>query len=199
MSATEQTENVEPGQEIAFSVLKQGTVDPMGPMSEEDILKLLNDGDITPFDLVYYDGIEQWAPIAEIFVIEDQISHFIDDGQDKTKVGEIFREISSVLTKGEEIYYIAIQEKSGILSKSKSSVVVTGRHVFLLKQIRSGWEIEAHQWGHISNTLMRDEGKGMGTFSILLDLEKKIDVAHIPMKQLRRLFQLSQELREAGA
>lgn len=199
MNATEQTENAAPQEAIAFSLLKQGTVDPMGPMSEDEILRLLNEGEITPYDLVYYDGIEQWTPLAEIFVIEDQISHFVDDGQDKSKVGEIFREISSVLSKDDEIYYIAIQERAGILSKSKSSVVVAGQRVFILKQLRAGWEIEAHQWKHISNTLMRDEGKGMGTFSLLLDLEKKIDIAHIPMKQLRRLFQLSQELREAGA
>ena len=198
MNATEQTENTENGSGMTFSILKQGTVDPMGPLSEADILKLLNDDEISPHDLVYYEGIEQWTPLAEVFVIEDQISHFVDDGQDTAKVGAIFREVSNVLTKGEDIFYIAIQEKTGILSKSKSSVVIAGGHIFLLKEIRTGWEIEAHQWSHISNTLMRDEGKGLGTFSILLNLEKKIDVAHIPMKQLRRLFQLSQELRESG-
>lgn len=201
MSETEQAEsveNVEAEQAIAFSVIKQGTMNPLGPMSEEDILHLLNEGEITPFDLVYYEGIQQWQPLAEVFVIEDQISHFIDDGQNKQKVGEVFREISNILTKGENIYYIAIQEKAGILSKSKSSIVITDQHISILKEIRTGWEIEAHKWGHISNTLMRDEGKGVGTFSILLDLEKRVDVAHIPMKQLRRLFQLSQELREDG-
>jgi len=195
MSAGETTTIEDTGAAIDFFVLKQGTKDPLGPMPEVEILRLLNESEITPYDLVYYEGIQQWQPLAEIFVIEDQISHFVDDGQDKTKVGEVFREVSSILSKDEDIYYIAFQEKAGLLSKAKASVVITDRHIFLLRETRSGWEIEGYPWSRISNTLMRDEGKGIGTFSILLDLENRIDVAHIPMRQLRRLFQLSQELR----
>jgi len=197
MDATQQTTGIGAEQATEFSVLKQGTMDAIGPMSEEGIIRLLNEGEITPHDLVYYDGIQRWQPLGEVFVIEDQISHFIDDGQDKMRVGEVFRETSSVISKEEEIYYIAIQEKAGILSKAKASIVVTGQQILIFREIRTGWATEAHLWNHISNTLMRDEGKGLGTFSILLDLEKRVDIAHIPMKQLRRLFQLSQELRES--
>ena len=206
MSTTEQqatTEasigNVEANQSIEFSVLKQGTIDPMGPLSDEDILGMLNRSEITPHDLVFYEGLQQWQPIGEVFVIEEQLSHFVDDGQDKGRVGEIFREVSAVLGDGEEVYYIAIQEKTGLLSKAKASVVIASRHIFILREIRTGWEIEAHPWAQISNTLMRDEGKGFGTFSLLLNLGKRIDIAHFPMQQLRRLFQLSQEMREMEA
>ena len=43
---------------------------------------------------------------------------------------------------------------------------------------------------------MRDEGKGLGTYSILLGAEKRVDVLHLPLKQVQRLFQLSQEMKQ---
>jgi hypothetical protein len=59
-----------------------------------------------------------------------------------------------------------------------------------------GYELEAHLWKTVTNTLMRDEGKGLGTFSILLGREKRVDICHIPLKQVQRLFQLSQEMKQ---
>ena len=97
---------------------------------------------------------------------------------------------------GEDIYYIAVQEKVGILSKTKQCVIITDRHIFILHEKRVGYELEAHPWKVVTNTLMRDEGKGLGTFSILLGVDHRVDVAHIPLRQVQRLFQLSQEMKE---
>lgn len=184
--------------EIQFSLLREGSKDPEGPLTDTDILNLLNKGEVSAHDLVFYDGLQKWRPLGEVFVIHEQISHFVDDGQDKIKVGEVFREISELISKEENIYYIAVQERAGLLSKSKQCIAITDRHIFLLHSVKSGFEIQAHLWSHISNTLMRDEGKDLATFSILLDMEKRIDIAHIPLKQVQRLFQLSQEMKEAN-
>ncbi len=196
MSNTTETAEADTGQNISFSVLRRDSETPIGPISDSEILQMLNENKLSPEDYVFFDGMTEWKPLSEVFVIEEQISHFVDDGQDKGRVGHIFREVSNILTEGDDIYYIAIQERAGILSKAKAGVVLTGKYIFIVREIRTGWEIESHQWQHVSNTLMRDEGKGLGVFSVLLDLEKKIDVPHIPLKQLRRLFQLSQEMRE---
>ncbi|MEM6280416.1 MAG: hypothetical protein AAF733_13120, partial [Verrucomicrobiota bacterium] len=93
---------------------------------------------------------------------------------------------------------IAVQEKAGLLSKTKQCVVITEKHIYLLHEKRVGFELEAHSWKSITNTLMRDEGKGLGTFSLLLGGEKRIDVCHIPLRQVQRLFQLSQEMKESS-
>ena len=39
-------------------------------------------------------------------------------------------------------------------------------------------------------------GKGLATFSVLLQMEKRIDIPHLPLAQVQRLFKLSQELRD---
>lgn len=194
MSDAEGTETAE----MQFSVLRRGTKDPQGPYTETDLLNLLNNGEVGIEDLVYYEGISEWKPINEVFEIQEQISHFVDDGQDTLKVGIAFREVSNVVGDGENIYYIAVQEKVGLLSKTKQCVIITDRHIFILHEKRVGYELEAHPWKNVTNTLMRDEGKGLGTFSILLGVDHRVDIAHIPLKQVQRLFQLSQEMKEGS-
>ena len=181
--------------EPMFSILKRGERDPWGPYSQDDLLALLNGDKISIHDYVYYDGIGEWKPIHEVFDVQEEITHFIDDGQDTQRVGIAFREVSNVVGPGESIYYIAVQAKVGLLSKTKQCVIVTDRHLFILTETRKGYELEAHPWKSITNTLMRDEGKGLGTFSILLGGERRTDIPHIPLKQVQRLFQLSQEMR----
>lgn len=181
---------------ILFSILKRGERDPRGPYTEEDLLALLNADEIGINDFVYYDGIGEWKPLHEVFEIQEQITHFVDDGQDTQRVGIAFREVSNIVGQGESIYYIAVQAKAGLLSKTKQCVILTDRHLFIMTENRKGYELEAHPWKAVTNTLMRDEGKGLGTFSLLLGGERRTDIAHVPLKQVHRLFQLSQEMKE---
>lgn len=191
---SEETNNLDAA--IMFSILRRGEQEPIGPYSEHDLLQLLNNGDISKEDMVFYEGLGEWKAIHEVFDVQEQISHFVDDGQDTARVGVAFREVSAVVGGTEQIYYIAVQAKAGLLSKSKQCVVVTEKHIFLMNEKRVGFELEAHPWKSITNTLMRDEGKSLGTFSILLGGEKRMDICHIPLKQVQRLFQLSQEMKE---
>jgi len=182
--------------DLTFSILKRGTRDPLGPLGEQDLLQLLNDGEISVDDMVFFEGLGEWKPIGEVFEVQEQISHFVDDGQDTAKVAAAFREVSDVVGESEDVYYIAVQDKAGLLSKTKQCVIITNAHVFILHEKRVGYELEAHLWKTVTNTLMRDEGKGLGTFSILLGGEKRVDICHIPLKQVQRLFQLSQEMKQ---
>ncbi|MDB2495544.1 DUF4339 domain-containing protein [Verrucomicrobiales bacterium] len=194
MSTTETQE--QPG-DIQFSILKRGEPDSRGPFTEQNILAQLNAGEITSEDMVFYEGLGEWKPIGEVFEIQEQISHFVDDGQDKQKVAAAFREVFNVVGSDEDIFYIAVQAKAGLLSKTKQCVILTDTHLFMLHEKRVGYELEAHLWKTVTNTLMRDEGRGLGTFSILLGGEKRVDVCHIPLRQVQRLFQLSQEIKQS--
>jgi len=194
MSTTETQE--QPG-DIQFSILKRGEPDSRGPFTEQNILAQLNAGEITSEDMVFYEGLGEWKPIGEVFEIQEQISHFVDDGQDKQKVAAAFREVFNVVGSDEDIFYIAVQAKAGLLSKTEQCVIVTDTHLFMLHEKRVGYELEAHLWKTVTNTLMRDEGRGFGTFSILLGGEKRVDVCHIPLRQVQRLFQLSQEIKQS--
>ena len=193
----ETPEATEPA-EIVFSVLRKDAEAPIGPYTQEDILHMLQEGDLDTHDKVYYEGMEDWAAIDEVFEVQQQISHFVDDGQDRAKVAEVFEEVSEVLANGEDIYYVAIQERTGLLHKNKVAVIPTNKRLLLLHDKRQGYELESQRWESISNTLMKDEGNGLATFSVLLQMEKRIDIPHLPLAQVQRLFKLSQELRDLG-
>ena len=181
---------------VHFFVLKRGSKEPEGPFSDEDLVIMMNTGELSIFDFVFHEGLGEWKPIDEVFEVHEQISHFVDDGQDTEKVALAFREVGNVVGNSEDIYYVAVQAKAGLLSKTMQCVIITDKHVFIMHEKRVGFELEAHLWKDITNTLMRDEGKGLGTYSILLGAEKRIDVLHLPLKQVQRLFQLSQEMKQ---
>ena len=112
---TTQEANLEAGEEsleIKFSVLREGSEEPIGPLTTTQIFEMLTNGDLKRSDYVYYDEMEDWQPIDEVFEIQEQISHFVDDGQDKGIVAEVFQEVNSILAQGESIFYIAVQDKT---------------------------------------------------------------------------------------
>lgn len=180
---------------VHFFVLKRGSKEPKGPFSDEDLVIMMNEGELSISDFVFYEGLGEWKPIGEVFEVEEQISHFVDDGQDTEKVVLAFREVSNVVENTESVYYIAVQARAGLLSKTKQCVIITEKHVFIMHEKRVGFELEAYLWKDVTNTLMRDDGKGLGTYSILLGAEKRLDVINLPLKQVQRLFQLSQEMK----
>lgn len=181
---------------VHFFVLKRGSKEPKGPFSDKDLVIMMNEGELSISDFVFHEGLGEWKSIGEVFEVEEQISHFVDDGQDTEKVALAFREVGNVVGNSEDIYYVAVQAKAGLLSKTMQCVIITDKHVFIMHEKRVGFELVAHLWKDITNTLMRDEGKGLGTYSILLGAEKRIDVLHLPLKQVQRLFQLSQEMKQ---
>jgi hypothetical protein len=180
---------------VHFFVLKRGSKEPKGPLSDEDLVIMMNEGELSISDFVFYEGLGEWKPIGEVFEVDEQISHFVDDGQDTEKVALAFREVSNVVENTESVYYIAVQARAGLLSKTKQCVIITEKHVFIMHERRVGFELEAYLWKDVTNTLMRDDGKGLGTYSILLGTEKRLDVINLPLKQVQRLFQLSQEMK----
>lgn len=182
-------------QGIAFSILRRGATEPGGPYTEEEVLYLLKENNISKQDYVFFQGLSDWRPLEEVFEVHEKITHFVDDGQDKYKLGEAFREVSQILSPNEEIYYIAIQNRAGILTKTRQCVIITNQHLYHLTEKRVGYELEAHDWGSISNTKMNDDKKEVGTFSFLINNDRRVDIPHIPMAQVRRLFELSCEMK----
>jgi len=185
---------IETSSEIQFSVIKLGQQTPVGPYIQSDILSMLQNGALERQDLVYYDGMADWAAIEDVFDIQEEITHFIDDDQDQTAVAQAFREINPVLATDENIYYVAVQKRSGLLSRTKSCVVLTNNRVLILKIKKSGSEMESHKWTSIGDTSMKHEGNELGTFTASLQQGKSFDVTHIPLAQVQRLVQLSHEM-----
>lgn len=185
---------IETETETQFSVVKLGQQTPVGPYNQDDILAMLQNGALERQDLVYYDGMADWAAIEDVFDIHEEITHFIDDDQDQAAVAQSFREVTPILASEESIFYIATQKRSGLLSRTKSCVVLTNNRVIVLKIKKSGSELESHKWASVGDISMKDEGNGLGTYSASMHQGKGFEVSHIPLPQVQRLVQLSQEM-----
>ncbi|MFT5471032.1 MAG: hypothetical protein ACI8UO_006165 [Verrucomicrobiales bacterium] len=180
-----------------FSILRNGEDVPIGPYSQNEIVTLLNERRLNSNDKVFYEGLSEWAPLGDVFTIHEGIANFEDDGQDREVVGKVFLEISKVSTDHEEVYYVAVQEKTGLRLKGPDAVIVTSFRLCISHQKLTGKrEFDMYYWEDIHNTASKiTAGEETGTFSVLLRLGERIEVPKIPRRQLLRLAELAREMR----
>ncbi|MBU6303120.1 MAG: DUF4339 domain-containing protein [Verrucomicrobia bacterium] len=182
-----------------FSILRQGEEEPIGPYSQNQIVRLLNEEVIRPFDLVYYEDLGTWKPIRDVFEIHEGISNFVDEGQDKLVVGEVFRAVQQLFGAQEEVYYIAIQEKGPIHLGPITAVALTASRLLIASHRAGKLEMEAHLWPGVANArLIRKPGQPLGAFHVDLHSGTSLQVERIPQVQLERLEQVANDIRTAG-
>jgi len=182
-----------------FSILRQGEEEPIGPYSQNQIVRLLNQGMIRPFDLVYYEDLGAWKPLRDVFEIHEGISNFVDEGQDKAVVGEIFRGIQQLFGDEEPVFYIGVQERGPLGLGGLDAVALSQSRLFVAHHKQGKVELEAYLWGHIAGThISRKPNHATGTFRVDLYSGSSVEVDRIPQAQLERLDQIAGEVRSAG-
>ncbi len=184
-----------------FSILRTGEEDPIGPYSQNQIVQLLNDGDVLASDLVYYEALGDWKPLGEVFDLHQAIANFEDDGQDKALVAQVFAQLSDFTAEGEEIYYIAVQDKPAIRLKGPAVVTATDQRLCVAHQKLNGkLDFDVYYWTdiHIA-TARRKLGEHLGVFSILLRSGERIEIDRIPEVQLGKLEQLANDFNSDDA
>lgn len=178
-----------------FTILRQGERDPIGPYSQNQIVSLLNNGEICDADLVYYDGIGEWRPLGEVFELHQTIANYVDEGQDREIVADVFGALSEMLTDREPIYYIAVQEWPALKLRKPDSVALTERTLYIVHHRRGVLEVEPYPWDKVFNVSAKlRPGDPSGTLSILLQNASRVEVERIPRAQLTRAEQIAAEI-----
>ncbi len=186
-----------------FSVLRQGQEEAIGPYSQDQLVELLNEGEISSSDFVFYEGLDGWKPISEVFDLHETIANFQDDGQDQQLVSEAFGQLSNGLAPEEDIFYIAVQDLPAIpltgrvRLTSPLSVAITNQRICIIHhKIGGKLEFENYRYDDVCDAAKRikyDDKKG--TFSILLHSGERVNVEKIPAAQLDRLESLLPDLK----
>ena len=164
-----------------------------GPFDSDQLLTLLNEGQLTRRDLVYYDGLGEWKPLDEVFEVEEALLHFMDEGQDSDVVAEVFQQITQLTSSHEQIFYIAHQKRK-LMKTKPDCVVVTNERLIFIRQSLGGSRVEDHQWKDIISVEMK-EGLMGTTFSVLDRNDHIIQIDDLPKPQLEKICQLAQEMR----
>ena len=185
-----------------FSVLRQGQEEAMGPYSQDQLVELLNEGSISSSDFVFYEGLDGWKPISEVFDLHEAIANFHDDGQDQELVSQAFGQLSNGLAAGEDIFYIAVQDLPALPLTGKvrltspQSVAITNERICVIHHRLGGkLEFENYRYDDVcdaSKKIKYDDKKG--TFSILLQDGERVNVDKIPAAQLDQLERLLPDL-----
>jgi len=165
-----------------------------GPYTQSQLLDLLRSGQIGRKDLVFYDGLMGWKPLEEVFEIEEQLSHFMNEGQDAAVVADIYRHLEPMLGRDEQIYYIGHQRKK-LMHPRPDAAVITNRRLILVRHTITGSTIEDCQWRNVLSVHLKEGIMGT-TFSVLDRNDHPIEIEDIPKDQIARLCQLALEMRE---
>jgi Bacterial PH domain/GYF domain 2 len=165
-----------------------------GPHTQEQVLALLQQGTVSKRDLIYYDGLGQWRPIEEIFEIEEQLSHFMDEGQEGDVIADIYRHIEGMLTQEEQIFYIAHGKKK-VMRPRPDAAIVTNKRLLIQRQTLTGNTVEDCLWKNVVSVHTK-EGM-LGTCFAVEDVNHhSIEVDDLPHDQISRLCQIAQEMRQ---
>ena len=164
-----------------------------GPFEQDQLLSMLNEGQLHRRDLVYYEGLGEWKPLDEVFDVEEALMHFMDEGQDSDVVAEVYQHVTQIISSHEQIFYIAHQKRK-LMKTKPDCVVVTNERLIIIRQSLGGSRVEDHQWKDIISVEMK-EGLMGTTFSVLDRNDHVIQIDDLPKPQLEKICQLSQEMR----
>lgn len=164
-----------------------------GPYDQDQLLTLLNDGQLSRKDLIFYEGLGEWKPLEDVFEVEEALMHFMDEGQEPDVVAEVYQHVTQVISSHEQIFYIAHQKRK-LMKTRPDAVVVTNERVIFIRQSLGGSRVEDHQWKDVISVEMK-EGLMGTTFSVLDRNDHIIQVDDLPKPQLEKLCKLAQEMR----
>ena len=181
-----------------FHVLRRGEEDPMGPFSQNELVELLNRGEVRPTDFVYYPQLVEWTPFAEVFDLHQGLNHIGSEGQDPESVMETFAYMEKRSEQDENIYYIAVQKFASLsltaTIRMPQSVILTNTRFCVYKpKLMGDPAFEEIPVSAIEKVEAGYDGD-YGIFEIVPRFGDPLGVNQIPVAQLERLEEVAGDL-----
>jgi len=124
------------------------------------------------------------------------LARFLNEEQDPSTVNKVYQKISEILTRNEEIAYIAVQKKPLNLNLSPDCIVLTTRRFIVYHpRVFGQVEFEDYIWRELKDAQIK-EGIVGATFTISTVRGEQFTIEHLPKAQARRLYSYAQEMEE---
>lgn len=121
-------------------------------------------------------------------------SNFSSEQRNPAIVQQVHQKVSQILTRDEQILYIATQ--GSLTSLSPDSVVLTSRRFIVYKpKLLGGAEFKDYIWRDLVDITLK-EGMMHSTLSMKTVEGKVITVENIPKAQARKVYSYAQEMEE---
>ena len=127
---------------------------------------------------------------------ERSILHkFLNEKQDPAIVKQVHTKVSEILTSGEEILYIAVQNKP-VLNITPDCVVLTNKRFIIYRpKLLGRVDFEDYIWRALRNARLK-EGIMGATLTMSTVKGRKLSIEYLPKKQARRVYSVAQAMEE---
>jgi hypothetical protein len=190
-----------------------------GPFDLAAIQQGINAGQFTVDDFAWQEGCTDWVPLRTLLPsapqppspptpanisstinqkIEDinatALARLIGDDQNVGVVEKVVKKAKELMTRGEEIEYIAVQKKP-LVTIAPDAVLLTNKRFMIVRPKLMGMTFEDHVWREVSNVHMSEQML-TATITCAVVGGKKLEIDSIPKNQARKIYAYAQEVEE---
>ncbi len=127
--------------------------------------------------------------------VPDSLAQFLTEDQDPAQVAKIYEKVSQLLTRGEQVTYIAVQ-KAMTYDPTPEIVVLTNRRFIHYKQNMLGRaQFTDHIWRELKEAKL-EEGVMRATLTLFASNGETLRIDNLVKEQARRLYAIAQEMEE---
>ncbi|AVQ08574.1 TPA: hypothetical protein HH295_14600 [Xanthomonas vasicola pv. zeae] len=125
----------------------------------------------------------------------DALAQFLTDEQDPVAVGKILPKITELLTRDEQVEYIAVQKK--MVNLSPDAVVLTNRRFIVVYPKLLGMTFRDFPWREVLDVHMSEQMLG-ATIMCRTTQGAYASIDSLPKKQARRVYAYAQQVEESA-
>lgn len=123
------------------------------------------------------------------------VEHLTREKQDPASVRKIHGRVTQILTRGEEILYVAIQSKP-LVNITPDCVVLTNRRFIIYQpKVLGAASFQDYIWRDLRDAKLQENVVG-ATLTLQTIHGKKLAVDYLPKAQARRLYAYAQQMEE---
>ncbi|KHL54644.1 PH domain-containing protein [Xanthomonas cannabis] len=126
----------------------------------------------------------------------DAVAQFLTDEQDPVAVGKILPKVSELLTRDEQVEYIAVQKKM-VMNLSPDAVVLTNRRFIVVYPTLFGMTFRDFPWREVLDVHMSEQMLG-ATIMCRTTQGTSASIDSLPKKQARRVYAYAQQVEESA-
>ena len=207
---------------MAILVYRNGQQE--GPYELDRVEQALRDGQLSPSDLAWQDGLADWVPLGDLVTpqppvvanavaaakttaggisraidqkveqLDSALSAFLGDEQDPAAVTKMVAKAKDLLTTGEQIEYIAVQKKP-LVNIAPDGLLLTNKRFMIVRPKLLGMTFQDYIWRDIGNVHMSEQML-TATITCTVAGNAPLKIESIPKKQARKIYSIAQEKEE---
>ena len=117
------------------------------------------------------------------------------DNQPPTVVAKVVEKLQGILMEGEDLVYVAVQNKPVVNVMPDCVALTTKRFIFYRTKVLGRVDFEDYVWRELQDARLSEDVVG-STFSVSTAAGEKLSMSYLPKQQARAIYRIAQEQEE---